>query len=141
MNKKGAYKGPVCFVGHDHEDADGRLLEGGWHYSVVDDGNGGEMPGEKLVITSAADSEPTYRYATASDESHQAKHHQRLKLVAVGGYMGEPKTPEDIEACHRHLDDLSERIGDLDPHEKDHLITSATDILLARKDLPPREDA
>lgn len=136
-----AYDGPICFVGHDHESADGRLLEGGWHYTVVDDGNGGEMPGEKLALISDPDSEPKYRLAAKGDVSHNDQHHQKLKLLAVSGYMGEPQTQEEIDACHQHLDDLSERIGNLDPHEKDHLITSATDVLLARKDLAPRSDA
>lgn len=135
------YEGPVCYVGASHEAADGRMLEGGWHYSVVEDGNGGEMPGEKLALISDPESEPVYRVATAADVSHHDQHHQALRVVAPGGYMGEPQTPEEIDACHRHLDDLSERIGNLDPHEKDHLITSATDVLLARKDLPPRSDA
>ena len=132
---KGTYVGPVCFVGHDHEAADGHPLEGGWHYSVVKDDNGNDVPGEKLTITSDPDQEPTYRYATASDVSHHAQYHQKLKVVAPGGYMGEPQTVEELRACHQHLDDLSERIGNLDPHEKGHLITSAKDILLARKEL------
>lgn len=37
------YTGPVCYVGNDHEAADGRMLEGGWHYTVVQDTHSREL--------------------------------------------------------------------------------------------------
>lgn len=37
MKKGDIYDGPICYVGHDHVSADGRPLEGGWHYTAVVD--------------------------------------------------------------------------------------------------------
>lgn len=34
MPRKKPYTGRVCYVGHDHEAADGRTLTGGWHHTV-----------------------------------------------------------------------------------------------------------
>jgi hypothetical protein len=128
------YKGAVCYAGHDHEAADGRALEGGWHYAVIQDENGNEMPdaGHKLVV----DPETGQFYdATDADSSHREKHHQRLVIVAVGGGIGEPQDAESIEATHRHLDDLEQRLGDsgLDPHERDHILTTPAQITGARR--------
>lgn len=71
------YTGPVCYVGHDHESADGRELKGGWHYTIVEHADGHEMPGDRLVL----DEDGSYRYATSSDQSHHERHHQRFVEV------------------------------------------------------------
>lgn len=134
------YEGLVCYVGHDHEASDGRQLEGGWHYTVVPattpDGElipqrEGEspqtMPGEKLHLDAKT---RKYRLAGDEDTSWHVRHHKRLALVAPEGSLGEPKTDEEYEAAHRHLNDLEKRMLDdgMDDHEKTHLLQTPGDI-------------
>ena len=99
------YKGDVCYVGHDHEAADGTMLEGGWHYSVVGEGDASQ-PGEKLVI----DDKGKYRLAVEGDQSHRDENHQRLALIAVEGQLGDVVTAEEIDAARRHLDNLEKNL-------------------------------
>lgn len=112
------YDGPVCY-------------QDGWHHSVVDDEHGGQMPDRKLYLDEETG---TYRFATDGDQSWHDRHHQRLTVVAVGGGLGEPRTPEEFEACHRHLDELEERIKAeaLDPHERDHFLTTLEEVRVVR---------
>jgi hypothetical protein len=133
------YEGEVCFVGHDHEAADGHPLEGGWFYTVVPipdappPGPGESpqtMPGEKLHFDAKTGK---YRLAKEGDKSHQEQHHKQLTLLAVNGAIGEPQTKEQIEAAHRHLDALEQRLGKLDPHEHDHLLQRPDEISAARQ--------
>ena len=127
-----AYKGVVCYVGHDQELLDGRSIEGGWHYAVVEDENGNEWPDpdHKLVCE-----EDGYRDATADDVSHHDKHHQRYVIIAPGGNIGEPHNAESVEATHRHLDELEARIEEqgIDAHERDHILTTPGQIAGARR--------
>lgn len=86
------YAGPVCYVGHDHQAADGRDLKGGWHYSVVEGPDGYDVPGEPLVL----EDDGTYRTATAADQSHHEKHHQQYAEIV-------PHLSEEEKARLRQL--------------------------------------
>lgn len=130
------YEGPICYVGHDHEAADGTTLEGGWHYSVEVDDAGGEHPDKKLYT----DGDGTYRFAKADDLSHVEQHPHglddpgQLKLIAVDGALGDLRTPEEFEAAHRHLDELEQRLKDEGVHEQesDHILTTTEEIAVMR---------
>lgn len=137
------YEGPVCYVGHDHEACDGRQLEGGWHYTVIPatlpdgtelkargDESDPTMPGEKLHFDAKSGE---YRLAREGDKSHHEKHHKQLVTIAPHGALGNPETPEQIEAAMRHLDALEQRLGNLDPHEQDHLLTRPDEVAAARR--------
>ena len=128
-----AYKGAVCYVGHDQDGPDGRPLEGGWHYAVIEGPDGSEIPDadHKLVVTE----DGGFRDATDSDSSHRQTHHRQLKIIAPYGSIGEPTDAESIEATHRHLDELEKRLATdgLDDHERDHILTSSTQIAGARR--------
>lgn len=132
--KRASYKGPVCYVGHDHEAADGRPLQGGWHYTVVEGPGGVDMPGEPLFLDHEIG---RYRYATDSDASWHERHHQELTTIAVYGNMGEPRTAEEIEAAHRHLDQLEQRLTGEGLHEQesDHALTTPEDVQFMRRQL------
>lgn len=133
-----AYQGPVCFVGHDHDREDGQPLAGGWHYSVVESPSGGEMPGDRLVL----EEDGSYRIAGDGDQSHRERHHQRPKLVAMGGSLGEPRSDEEWEAAYRHLDELEERLAGegLHPHEHDHLIRTPEQAKVMREFLQQAQE-
>lgn len=174
------YTGPVCYVGHDHEAADGRILKGGWHYSAVVDEEAKqaavsaaeanvamwktrtkrwtlgplarrmqreaenvltlveeasfEIPGEKLSLDPK-----TGGYMLAGDgaRSHHEQHHKRLVLIAPDGDIGQPRTDEEFNAVHRHLDALEKRISKraLDAHEHGHLNTTKQEIEVLRSRL------
>lgn len=130
MTKPPAYEGDVCFVGQDHEAADGRMLDGGWHYTVIPFGDE-SMPGEKLVHDPKTNK---YRLATDEDTSHQIRHHKRLVVAAVDGWIGEPRTDEEHAAAHRHLDELETRLkkDDLHPQEQTHVLTTPEEIKTMR---------
>lgn len=86
------YEGPVCYVGHDHENVDGTPLLGGWHYTVVD-GPSGEMPGERLVL----EEDGSYRLAEDGDRSHHERHHkQYVQAVFEDGQETLAVTPEQL---------------------------------------------
>jgi len=139
------YEGPVCYVGHDHESADGRPLEAGWHYTVIpvpgapEPGPGespATMPGEKLHLDEKTDK---YRLATDKDTSWHVRHHKRLATVAVDGNLGQPRTAEELDAAHRHLDALEKRLkkdGEgLHEQEHDHMLRTVDDIAYMRRQL------
>lgn len=93
------YEGPVCFVGHDHENVDGRQLEAGWHYSVVD-GPSGEMPGEKLVL----EDDGSYRLAEDGDMSHNERHHRRYVSIEMeDGHPGVQVNEQELAAIQQLL--------------------------------------
>jgi hypothetical protein len=67
----------TCYVGYDHDAADGRHLYGGWHYTVIEGPDGTDMPGDPLVLGE----DGTYRPADAQDVSHHAQHHKRYASI------------------------------------------------------------
>ena len=123
------YEGEVCYVGHDHEAADGHILKGGWHYTVVEGPDGTDMPGEPLFRL-----KDSWRIAKDGDQSHHELHHTRLAVIAPDGQVGEPRTDEEREAVFRHLDDLQERVkkDELDEHEAGHVLTTEEEINVTR---------
>lgn len=133
------YEGPACYVGNDHDAADGRPLKGGWHYSIVKGPDGVDMPGEPLVLLD----DGGYRFAQARDESHRDRFHQRLTIVAPGGGIGVPHTDEEYDATHRHLDELEARLDreGLHPHEHDHVLHTAQEIRVVRGWLQDAQEA
>lgn len=99
------YKGPVCFVGQDHEAADGHQLEGGWHYTVVEGPDGTDMPGKKLFLSD----EGVFTVAKKGDEPH-SRHHKELVIAAIDGNVGEPHDQESIDATRKLLDRLESEL-------------------------------
>ena len=95
MAKAKIYEGPVCYVGHDHESEDGRELQGGFHYTVVESPTGGEMPGEKLVHDSETDK---YHHAKADHVSHHELHHKQFADIVP------ELSQDDIERLRKLLD-------------------------------------
>lgn len=90
-----------------------------------------EVPGEKLTL----DKDGTYHYATEGAKSHHEKHHKRYTLLALGGNIGIPETPEQVESALRHLDELEQRLSEsgLDAHESDHIYTTPDEIAHLRR--------
>lgn len=123
------YDGPICYVGHDHEAADGHPLLGGWHYTVVEGLDGTEMPGERLWMSEKTGK---CRLAKDGDQSWYERHHQQLVVVAPEGQVGEPRTAEEFEATHRHLDELEKRLKNLDAHEATHTLRTKEEIGVVR---------
>jgi hypothetical protein len=123
------YEGPVCFVGQPIESPfTGETLEPGWHYSTVVDDNGHEHPDKKLsldpetgIYTFAMDGEPSWAEKTPP---------ATLKIVAVGGAIGEPHDVESIEATKAHLDDKLKRLAThgAHDHEAGHILMTPDEI-------------
>ncbi len=97
------YEGPVCYVGHDHEAADGGMLKGGWHYSVVSTPDG-DRPDKPLVLHE----DGTYTVVKKGDKSWRENHPDTLTVIAPNGNIGIPQTPEEIAAVRRHLDRIEQ---------------------------------
>lgn len=75
----------------------------GWHYSVKDDGNGGEIPDERLVL----EDDGSYRVATDADtESWHDRKHTRFATVEMeDGAAGVRVSPDEFEAIQQLLRD------------------------------------
>lgn len=125
------YTGPICYVGQDQETIDGRHVEGGWHYTVVQTDQG-EAPGEKLHMDEKTGA---VRLADTSDESWHQRHHKRYAVIAPGGNVGDPHNADAVKATEEHLDRLEKRLSEqgLDPHEADHIYTRPDQIEHARR--------
>jgi hypothetical protein len=111
-----SYEGAVCYVGFDHEAADGRALLGGNHYSAAVGPDGGDVPGERLFL----DDDGVYHVAEDADPSYRDRHPDHLVIAAVMGGVGEPRTDAEYEATYRHLDALEERLASDGVHEQEH---------------------
>lgn len=85
------------------ENFDRVCFQDGWHYSVKDDGAGGETPDERLVL----DDDGTYRAATDADtESWHDRKHQRFATVEMeDGAASTRVTPDEYEAIQQLLRD------------------------------------
>lgn len=125
------YTGPICYVGQDQETIDGRQVEGGWHYTVVQTDQG-EAPGEKVWMSQDG---KTIRLAKDDDESWHNRHHKRYNVIAPGGNVGDPHDSDAVAATEEHFDRLEKRIGEqgLDSHEADHIYTRPDQIAHARQ--------
>lgn len=87
-----AYEGPVCYLD-------------GWHWSVVDDGAGGEQPGERLVL----EDDGTYRAAADEDVSWHERKHQRFATVEMeDGGPGVRVSEQELAAVQELLARLRE---------------------------------
>jgi hypothetical protein len=75
----------------------GKLADAQEHLAYVEAASF-EVPDRKLVLVSAPDKKPVYRFATESDVSHHEKHHEALAIMAVGGDVGKPQSAEAIAA-------------------------------------------
>lgn len=73
----------------------------GWHYSVKDDGNGGEEPDVKLVL----EDDGTFRAATAADTEswHDRKHASFARIEMEDGTPGLTVTADDMQAIQEFL--------------------------------------
>lgn len=81
------YEGPVCF-------------QDGWHYSVVPDGNGGDVPDARLFL----EDDGTYRLAEDSDASWQDRKHAAYQiLVPEDGTPAVAVTSEEMAAIQELL--------------------------------------
>ena len=82
------YEGSVCY-------------QDGWHYSVIQDANGYDIPDAKLFL----DDDGTYRLATDDDESwHDRKHGQFATIeLEDGDQPGLTVSTDDMAAIKEFL--------------------------------------
>lgn len=87
--------------------ADRVCYQDGWHYSVVLDADGNEVPGEKLVLLDSG----KYRPATDADTEswHDRKHEKYATVVMEDTAVGLRVNAEEMEAIKAML---AERRGE-----------------------------
>ena len=88
------YEGPVCYC------------DDGWHYTVVQDENGWDVPGEKLHLEDTEDgSQFRYRLATEADTQswHERKHKTFVTIERDDGGESIKVTPEQFEQIKEML--------------------------------------
>ncbi len=89
------YEGSVCYLD-------------GWHWSVVDDGAGGERPDRPLYL----EDDGTYRFAIDGDESwHDRKHETFTTVEPSDGSPGLRVSPDELAFIKEKL---AERRGEGD---------------------------
>lgn len=73
----------------------------GWHWSVVADENGNDVPGEKLFL----DDDGSYRPAVDGDVSWHDRKHQRFVTVEMedGAQPGLSVSPDELVAIQALL--------------------------------------
>lgn len=79
----------------------------GWHYSVKDDGDGGEIPDQRLVL----EDDGSYRAATDADTEswHDRKHVQLATVELDDGSPGVTVTADELEAIKQMLAERRDR--------------------------------
>lgn len=75
----------------------------GWHYAVVQDADGADVPGDRLVL----EDDGSYRLATDADTEtwHDRKHIRYATVELEDGTASVRVTAEEMEAIRQMLDE------------------------------------
>lgn len=111
FKKKGLYTGPRVWIPYNHDGPDGKLLKGGWHYSVRQTRRWGEIPDQPLHLNDSATSEADwfYEYAQKGHESWVQKHGTG-NIVVLQALNGDH--PPEAQSDHPAHAEYKKSLGD-----------------------------